>query len=111
MLKENKFLNTIILIACVVFLCIVPFMVFSPINSNPSNLRGTILVIQIFTKILSLPIIYVIRLPNYRKTFYLLYCRRAIGIDVEEHLKKTNPESDEHYKHTFSTSWMNKGCN
>ena len=39
-LKEKKFLNTIILIACVAFLCIVPFMVFSPINSNPSNLRG-----------------------------------------------------------------------
>ena len=85
-LKEKKFLNTIILIACVAFLCIVPFMVFSSINPNPSNLRGNILVIQIFTKIFSFffyanfavnPIIYVIRLPNYRKTFYLLYWRRA----------------------------------
>ena len=85
-LKEKKFLNTIILIACVAFLCIVPFMVFSRINSNPSNLRGNILVIQIFTKIFLFffnanfavnPIIYVIRLPNYRKTFYLLYCRRT----------------------------------
>ncbi len=83
-LKEKKFLNTIIIIANVAFLCIVPFMVFSRINSNPSNLRGNILVIQIFTKIfLSFfhanfavnPIIYVIRLPNYRKTFYLLYWR------------------------------------
>ncbi len=84
--KEKKFLNTIILIACVAFLCIVPFMVFSPINSYPSNLSGNILVIQTLTKIFSFfffanfavnPIIYVIRLPNYRKTFYLLYWRRA----------------------------------
>ena len=85
-LKEKKFLNTIILIACVAFLCIVPFMVFSRINSNPSNLRGNILVIQIFTKIFLFffhanlavnPIIYVIGLPNNRKTFYLLYWRRT----------------------------------
>ena len=85
-LKEKNFLNTIIIISSVAFLCIVPFMVFSRINSNPSNLRGNILVIQIFTKIFLFffhanfavnPIIYVIRLPNYRKTFYLLYCRRA----------------------------------
>ncbi len=85
-LKEKKFLNTIILIACVAFLCIMPFMVLSRINSNPSNLRGNILVIEIFTKIFLFffyanfavnPIIYVIRLPNYRKTFYLLYWRRA----------------------------------
>ena len=86
LLKEKKFLNTILIIACVAFLCIVPFMVFSSINPNPSNLRGNILVIQIFTKIFLFffyanfavnPIIYVIRLPNYRKTFYLLYWRRA----------------------------------
>ncbi len=86
-LKEKKFLNTIILIACVAFLCIVPSMLFFQIiNPNPSNFSGSILVIEIFTKIFSLffhanfavnPIIYVIRLPNYRKTFHLLYCRRA----------------------------------
>ena len=86
-LKEKKFLKTIIIIACVAFLCIVPSMVFFRIiNSNPSNLRGNILVIQIFTKIFLFffnanfavnPIIYVIRLPNYRKAFYLLYWRRA----------------------------------
>ena len=85
-LKEKKFLNTIILIACVAFLCIVPFMVFSRINSNPSNLSGNILVIEIFNEIFLFffyanfavnPIIYVIRLPNYRKTFYLLYWRRS----------------------------------
>ena len=86
-LKEKKFLNTIIIIACVAFLCIVPSMLFFRIiNPNPSNLRSNILVIQIFIKIFLFfflanfavnPIIYVIRLPNYRKTFYLLYWRRA----------------------------------
>ena len=85
-LKEKKFLNTIILIACVAFLCIMPYMVFSRIYSNPSNLSGNILVIEIFSGIFSFffyanfavnPIIYVIRLPNYRKTFCLLYWRRA----------------------------------
>ena len=86
-LKDKKFLNTIILIACVAFLCIVPFMVFLRIiDINQSNLRGNILVIQIFTKIFLFffhanfavnPMIYVIRLPNYRKTFYLLYWRRT----------------------------------
>ena len=117
MLKEKKFLNTIILIACVTFFCIVPFMVVSPINSNPSNMRGNILVIEIFAKIFSFffcanvavnPKNYVLRLPNYRKTFYCCIAEE-LGIDVEEHLKETNPESDEHCKHTFSTSWM-KGC-
>ncbi len=86
-LKEKKFLNTIIIIACVAFLCIVPSMLFFRIiNPNPSYSSSNILVIQIFTKIFLFffqanfavnPVIYVIRLPNYRKTFYLLYWRRA----------------------------------
>ena len=75
-------------------------------NSNPSNLRGNIFVIQIFTKIFLFffqtnfavnPIIYLIRLPNYWKTFLFACCiAEELGIDVEEHLKKTNPESYEH---------------
>ena len=83
-LKEKKFLNTIIVIACVAFLSIVPSMVFFRIYYS-LTWRNDILT-KTFINILRLifyanfavnPIIYVIRLPNYRKTFYLLYLRRG----------------------------------
>ena len=73
-LKQKQFLKTIITIACTALICLIP----------PTILRSTL-----FDKILVLrylsfcmlyinfsinPLIYVLRLPNYRKTFYLLYC-------------------------------------
>ncbi len=83
-LKEKKFLNTIILIACVAFLCIVPSMVFFQIYDSLTWWNDILVKIfrQIFrfifyTNFAVNPIIYVIRLPNYRKTFHLLYWRRA----------------------------------
>ncbi len=85
-LKENKFLNTILLIAFVAFLCTVPSLVFFQIYDSLGWWNDILVVKQIFLKIFTVilytnfdvnPIIYVIRLPNYRKTFYLLYCRRA----------------------------------
>ncbi len=83
-LKEKKFLNTIILIACVAFLCIVPSMVFFQIYDSLTWWND--ILVKIFMEIFRFlfytnfavnPIIYVIRLPNYRKTFYLLYFRRG----------------------------------
>ncbi len=83
-LKEKKFLNTIIIIACVAFLAIVPSMVFFQIYDSLGWWND--ILVKIFKEIFRLifytnfalnPIIYVIRLPNYRKTFYLLYWRRA----------------------------------
>ena len=83
-LKEKKFLNTIILIACVAFLCIVPSMVFFQISGSLTWWND--ILVKIFMEIFRFlfytnfavnPIIYVIRLPNYRKTFYLLYLRRG----------------------------------
>ena len=83
-LKEKKFLNTIILIACVAFLSTVPSMVFFQISESLT--RWNDILVEIFIEIFMFifyanfavnPIIYVIRLPNYRKTFYLLYWRRA----------------------------------
>ena len=83
-LKEKKFLNTIVLIACVAFLCIVPSMVFFKISDSLTWWND--ILVKIFMEIFGFifytnfavnPIIYVIRLPNYRKTFYLLYCRRG----------------------------------
>ncbi len=80
-LKEKKFLNTIILIACVAFLCIVPSMVFLQIYHS-LTWSNDILVKEIFmfiyyTNFAVNPIIYVTRLPIYRKTFYLLYFKRG----------------------------------
>ncbi len=84
-LKEKKFSKTIILIACVAFLCTVPSLVFFQLYDSLG--RGNdILAIEIFRRIFRSifyvnftvnPIIYVIRLPNYRKTFYLLYFKRG----------------------------------
>ena len=83
-LKEKKFLKTIVIIACVAFLSIVPSMVFFQIYYSLTRWNDILvkIFIEIFTFIFYInfavnPIIYVIRLPNYRKTFYLLYWRRT----------------------------------
>ncbi len=85
LLKEKKFLNAILIIACVAFLCIVPSVVFFQIYDS-LTWRKNILIVKTLLKIFKFifylnfavnPIIYVIRLPNYRKTFYLLYFRRG----------------------------------
>ena len=83
-LKEKKFLKTIILVACIAFFCTVPSMIYFPINDSlqlSNNSLATFifhkLLIQIFyTNFAINPLIYVVRLPNYRKTFYLIYCKR-----------------------------------
>lgn len=79
--KEKRFLNTIILIACIALVCIVPSLAFFQIQASLglknnayaitiSNLCACIL----YTNFAVNPLIYITRLPNYRKTFYLLYC-------------------------------------
>ena len=82
-LKEKKFLRTIILIACIAFLCIVPSAVFyslSVLNNNlASRIVTCILSATFFTNFAVNPLVYIIRLPNYRKSFYLLYFTRQIS--------------------------------
>jgi Na+/melibiose symporter-like transporter len=82
-LKEKQFLKTIIIIACISFICVVPSMVVFQLYDSLSLSDNDIYVFAFyaFTCIFYAnfavnPIIYVIRLPNYRKTFYLLYCKR-----------------------------------
>ena len=84
-LKEKRFLKTIIIIACIAFVCTVPFFVlYFFYNSlsflvNDSQACGLFFVVcfSIFYMNFAVnPLIYVLRLPNYRKAFYLLYCRR-----------------------------------
>ena len=83
-LKEKKFLRTIIIIACIAVICVLPSMMFFQ-TSALLDLNGrklsTIIVTKTFLCIFCInfavnPLIYVLRLPNYRKTFYLLYCKR-----------------------------------
>ena len=83
-LKEKQFLKTIIIIACIAFVCVVPSMVFfqiyhslsMTIDSEILALGHKLVLFLFYTNFAVNPIIYVIRLQNYRKTFYLLYCRR-----------------------------------
>ena len=84
-MKEKRFLNTIVIIAVIVFVCVLPTAVVLQTNSFVSeiyvNNNFLTLVKEISLFIFSInfaanPIIYVLRLPNYRKTFYLLYWRR-----------------------------------
>ena len=84
MLKERRFLNTIIIIAFIAFISTLPFLVFFQI-CHVLNLAydtlGFKIAQKIFTCLLKVnfavnPLIYVIRLSNYRKTCFLLFCKR-----------------------------------
>ena len=82
--KEKRFLKTIIIIAGIAFVSTVPFMVLFlnygflslPKDNLASEVIGTISLLTFYINHTVNPFIYILRLPNYRKTFYLLYCRR-----------------------------------
>ena len=84
-LKEKRFLKTIIIIACIAFVCTVPFFVLYLLSNSLSFIVDDSITFKIlFTVCNSIfhinfavnPLIYILRLPNYRKAFYLLYCQR-----------------------------------
>ena len=81
MLKEKKFLTTIIVIASIHVVCMVPFLILYQLVILPGLLEEPLAQIMIICSSLFYcnfsvnPFIYVARLTNYRKTFYLLYCR------------------------------------
>ena len=84
-LKEKRFLNTIIIIASIAFVSTVPFLVFYSLIYFMSFLVKNSQTFMFFYMICSFvffinfavnPLIYILRLPNYRRTFYLLYCTR-----------------------------------
>ena len=84
MLKEKRFLKTIIIIQCITFVCVAPSMIFFLIvhvitpkfepTASFSALALPMYLLQINFAVN--PLIYFLRLPNYRKTFYAMYCRR-----------------------------------
>lgn len=83
--KEQRFLKTIILIASIAFLCLVPSFAIYQVSLSrglweKENAEFHLLM-GIFASIFYLnfavnPLIYVLRLPNYRKTFYQLYFKK-----------------------------------
>ena len=77
-LQEKRFLNTIIIIASLAVGCVVPFaFVHLCISKHKmSEVLDAALLFIFYTNFAVNPVIYIIRLPNYRKTFYLLYCKR-----------------------------------
>ena len=83
-LKERRFLNTIIIIAGVSFSCVVFHLLFYLSYYSLGLSKDKLVYEVVFTTSRLLfysnfavnPLIYILRLPNYRKTFYLLYCRR-----------------------------------
>ena len=79
-LKERRFLNTIIILACIAFVCTVPPLIISAIyifqDLERSKIYDRIIVSILQINFAVNPLIYIIRLPNYRKTFYLIYCRK-----------------------------------
>ena len=84
-LKEKRFLKTIIIIACIAFVCTIPFFLLRLLYNSLSFLVNDSQAFTLFfilsTVIFQMnfavnPLIYILRLPNYRKAFYLLYCRR-----------------------------------
>ena len=85
--KEKRFLKTIIIIACIEFACVVPTSLFYHlaileklfINSMVARITNGISTGLYHLNFAVNPLVYVLRLPNYRKTFYLLYCCKKIA--------------------------------
>ena len=84
-LKEKRFLRTIIIIASIAFACFIPYLVFtvsySYLGFREDNRQALLVLHAVCISIFYInfavnPSIYVLRLPNYRKTFHILYCRR-----------------------------------
>ena len=81
-LKEKQFLKTIILIACIAFACTVPSMITFQILDLLGLKKDKLIFRKISLSIFYInvavnPLIYVLRLPKYRKTFFLVYWKRC----------------------------------
>ena len=84
-LKEQKFLKTIIIIACIAFASLFPSLAFFQVywsldfasDSRVFTACRKIFTYVFFTNFAVNPLIYVVRLENYRKTFYFLYYKKG----------------------------------
>ena len=97
-LKEKRFLKTIIIIACAAFVSTLPYLVIDLLNgylhfNNVFAILYTVSVSIFYINFAVNPLIYILCLPSYRKTFYLLYCRRGTAqFSWDQRLVKKSPE-------------------
>ena len=75
-LKEKQFLRTIVVIACIALITTVPASLLRTVFRDKIPIVQKIFLCILYINFAVNPLIYILRLPNYRKTFYLLYCRR-----------------------------------
>lgn len=80
--KEKQFLGTIVLIAGITVFCGGSTAIFHHYAFFAESLRVTPNLDGLFSSIYFFsfainPLVYVLRFPNYRKTFYLLYCCKS----------------------------------
>ena len=80
-LKEKRFLKTIIIIACIAVVSTLPYLVLDFITFFVNISRFFTIFYIVVNLVFQInfavnPLIYILRLPNYRKTFYLLYWKR-----------------------------------
>ena len=84
-MKEKRFLNTILLAASIEFIGILPCLIlYKILHANevffqrplPMDiLWRSLITLNYYTYAIN-PLIYFLRLPNYRKTFLVLYCKK-----------------------------------
>ncbi|XP_028402038.1 melanocortin receptor 5-like [Dendronephthya gigantea] len=90
-LQEKRFLNTIILVACVVAVCMIPASIFHQLLLFRSLEEKIILIVfnsLYYINFAVNPLIYVMRLPNYRKTFLRLYVKRNFAVEQNHNVSQ-----------------------
>ena len=81
-LKEKRFLKTIVIIAFIAFVCAVPSLILNFIQHSEDMDNFTMKLatssssILLRTNFAVNPFVYILRLPSYREAFYLIYCKR-----------------------------------
>ena len=83
-LKERRFMNTIAMVACITFIGIVPCIItYNVIKEEGIGGRGSVIhvlfrfsLIFFYCTFAVNPLMYFLRLTNYRKTFFAMYWRR-----------------------------------
>jgi hypothetical protein len=76
--KEQKFLNTIIIIACIAVVTVIPGTIYSLLSVTETNITILGVLSAIFClNFAANPFVYCLRLKRYRKTFKIVYgCKR-----------------------------------
>ena len=92
-LKQKRFLRTIILIAFIYVICSMPGIIFSQamlyspyLRLSGDNYKVIIVLLLVLYQVNFAinPLIYFLRLPKYRRTFYLIYCRKEMRATATE---------------------------